>query len=81
MQPDRRWTDADREMAAAAIADADMDPARSTPDDFATAVLDTLTAAGWRNLRHVSGYEIDGEIHHPRDVQIWMRPERSADAR
>ena len=37
----------------------------------ARAVLDALTAAGWRNLRHVIGYRIPGDILlAPEDVVI-----------
>ena len=86
MTADRPYTDADVEWMAELLWDLDRPgPLFATWRELAAgglraadvyrerarAVLDALTAAGWRNLRHVIGYRIPGDmLLAPEDVVI-----------
>ena len=75
MTAERPYTDADVRLVTAAIAGdgvaGDLKYRSLARDLVAGAVLDALTAAGWRNLRHVIGYRIPGDmLLAPEDVVI-----------
>lgn len=73
MPDDRLYTDADVAAGARAITAAlGSRPWRQmTPRTAARAVLDALTAAGWRPLSRAFGFiDVDGRWHDPSDITV-----------